>query len=96
MDELRSISPEIAEEIAAYYRDLPDTTAFLDMVTPANMAHKVAANHPNLDTSFYRMVEAAAREAFNARMGWTEAKPVVLPSIPALAGLINSKDSSWF
>mgnify|MGYP001604298969 CR=1 FL=1 len=97
MDTLRGISPEIADYIASYYAGLPDSVTLLDTAMPHAMAHQIAAAYPSLGAAFYRMVEAAAREALDARIGWMPPTPSELPSIsPALAGLIGSKDSSWF
>jgi len=97
MNELRTISADIADYIANYYAGLADDVAFLDVTMPHAMAHQIAASYPGLGAAFYRMVEAAAKEALNARLGLVERASVELPSIsPALAGLIGSKDSSWF
>jgi hypothetical protein len=97
MNELRTISAEIADHITAYYANLSDDVLLLDVVLPHAMTHQIAASYPGLGAAFYRMVEAAAREALDARIGWVVRPPCDLPPVsPALAGLIGSKDSSWF
>ncbi len=97
MNELRSISADIADHIANYYAQLPDDATLLDIIPPHAMAHQIAALYPGLGAAFYRMVEAAAREALDLRIGLLPAQAAELPSVsPTLAGLIGSKDSSWF
>ena len=98
MNELRAISAEIADYIAAYYAAIPDSALLLDITLPHQMAHQIAANYPGLGAAFYRLVEVAAREALDQRIGWLPAAPPadIPPISPALAGLIGSKDSSWF
>lgn len=97
MNELRAISAEIADHIANYYAQLPDSATLLDIIMPHAMGHQIAANYPGLGAAFYRLVEVAAREALDLRIGWLPAQAADHPSVsPALAGLIGSKDSSWF
>jgi hypothetical protein len=98
MNELRSINTEIADYIASYYADVPDSATLLDIVLPHAMAHQIAQSHPGLGAAFYRLVASAARDALDLRIGWLPPSPPAnLPSVsPALAGLISSKDSSWF
>lgn len=86
MSELRGISAEIADYIANYYATLADDVAFLDVTMPHAMTHQIAANYPGLGAAFYRLVEAAAKEALHARLGWVDSPVTDLPSIsPALA-----------
>jgi len=97
LHELKAISPEIATYIERYYAELPDSTPLLDVLSPHAMAHRIAETHPDLGAAFYRLVEQAARECFDARIGWMPSVPAEMPRVsPALGGLINSKDSSWF
>lgn len=97
-NELHTISAEIADYVANYYAALTDDTALLDVVLPHAMGRQIAASYPGLGAAFYRLVEAAAKEALDARIGWLPATPPSEPPpvSPALAGLIGSKDSSWF
>ena len=97
MNELRAISAEIADYIADYYATLDDSAALLDVVMPHAMTDQIAANYPGLGAAFYRLVETAAKEAITARIGLIDQPAAALPPVsPALAGLIGSKDSSWF
>lgn len=94
---LQNISAEIANHIATYYAGLSDDMSLLDIIPPHAMARQIAANYPDLGAAFYHIVELAAREALNARLGLVESPHADLPPVsPALAGLIGSKDSSWF
>lgn len=91
LDTLKTIAPEIAAHIEATYAD--NSAALVDVPSPHTLARDVAARWPGLGAAFYTMVAEAAREAL---VGERES-PIALPSVaPALAGLINSKDSSWF
>jgi len=97
MNELKDINADIATYIERYYAELPDSTTLIDVLSPHAMAHQIAETHPGLGAAFYRLVETAARECFDARIGWVPSAPIELPHIsPVLGGLINSKDSSWF
>lgn len=92
LDTLRAISPEIAAHIEATYAD--NTTALLDVLSPHALAHTVADRWPGLGAAFYRLVAEAAREALTGHP--RETAPVLPTVTPALSGLINGKDSSWF
>lgn len=97
LNELKTISLEIATYIEQYYANIEDSATLLDITLPHAMAHQIAANYPGMGATFYRMVEAVAKEALDARIGWAPSHPADHPRVsPALAGLINSKDSSWF
>jgi len=92
LNAIRTINADIADYIERTYADI--SAALIDVPSPHALAHQIAANYPGLGAAFYRMVAEAAREALS---GGEREEASAPPSVsPSLAGLINSKDSSWF
>jgi len=92
LDTLKGINGEIAAFIERAYADTG--ASLLDVPSPHALAHTVAANYPDLGAAFYHLVAEAAREVL---IGGERDAPATIPHVTgALAGLVDSKDSSWF